>query len=482
MRKNKLAIVAISGNEQQWVEQWCKSVLSVNPDYVVFNLTQYDDDTEKLVKQFIPSDILTFVKYSWEKDFSKARNQCQKHVPKDADYCMYVDLDEVITETSLGALESFLNTGTKRMGLITILNSLEQKGLLASLYYPRLYPNLDDRGKPTNPRFDGVVHNQLLMDKDFPVERTEVYILHYGYGLDKEKMAEKHKRSEELLRGQIKENNDSFFSHLNLAQLLRARGDFEGTEKHANEVLRVIEPNRSKGDSKYDHAYIMAKDQLGTSCLATGRPKEAIEHFNGALGIKVDHLDSILNMGNCYFELRDLDKAEYWYKRYLFIRSKYDEMRDNTNLILNHLNSSFIALYNLGMVYAHKGDMDKAIDSFEKCYKQEPEFKDVFLKYIHGLKILNKKKEFNDEINKFINLYPQRAHTVYDYLSDMALLECNVELSKFNLYQAAHINSDESEIEGLQNKWKELSKVFGEVSLSFFDTDKVVEKTRERAR
>ena len=31
-------------------------------------------------------------------------------------------------------------------------------------------------------------------------------------------------------------------------------------------------------------------------------------------------------------ELRELDKAEFWYKRYLFIRKNDDEQKDNTNV------------------------------------------------------------------------------------------------------------------------------------------------------
>ena len=54
-------------------------------------------------------------------------------------------------------------------------------------------------------------------------------------------MEKKHKRSEELLRGQIKEDENNYFAHLNLAQLLRAKGDYAGCIHHSSRVVEITE-------------------------------------------------------------------------------------------------------------------------------------------------------------------------------------------------------------------------------------------------
>ncbi|MCK9369432.1 hypothetical protein M0R04_05800 [Candidatus Dojkabacteria bacterium] len=467
--KKKLAVIAISGDEEKWVEQWAKSLLPI-ADLFVINLTQYGDNTEASFRKFIPEDKLILVKYPWEKNFSKARNQGLEYVPDWVDYCIYVDMDEVISEDSIPDVKRILNDSTDYVVLCNIYNTLDQEGMLASLFYPRMFPWKID-GKKTNPVFESTVHNQLIIDKKIPVIRPKISVIHYGYALSKEEMEKKHQRSEELLREQIRIDNDNFFAHLNLAQLLRAKADFVGTEKHANEVLRIIVPKLKNNEERYLHAFIMAKDQLATALMAQRRFEEAVPHIKDTIDVKPDHLDSLMSMGNTQLELKNFEQAEFWYKRYLFIKSRYDVEKDNTNLILNHLNSSFIVLYNLGVVKAIQGDIATASEYFLKAYKEEPTFRDVFIKYAHTLRMLGKNKEMNDEINTFMAKQPKNTSLVYEYFSDIALENCDIELAKFNAYQASNLGYDkDKDIQvRINRKWESLKSIFGDVSMSFFD-------------
>ncbi len=479
-----LAITAISCEESRWVEKWSKSVLKANPKYVIMNLTSYGDDTEELLRKYIPEEKLILIKFPWKKSFSEARNHYLDVIPDDVDYLFYVDMDEVITEESYPEIEHVLHDPETFICLTTIYNSLDKSGMLAHLFYPRFHPWR--RGDEfLHPRFGGTVHNQMEYDDklNLPVVRAKIGIFHEGYSLSPEEMEKKHTRSEELLRQQIEDDNDSFFAHLNLAQLLRAKGEFEGTEFHANEVLRVVK-GRDQTGNKYQHAKLMALDQLSTCFLGQRKPKEAIKHIEESLAIKPDYLDGLMNAGNAYLELRDLDKAEFWYRRYLFIRSKYDELKDNTNLILNHLNSSFIAYYNLGVLNIFRNDIKQALYYFKKSYEDEPKFRDVFIKYIHSLRLLNMEVEFNKRITDFMNNHSDKSFMVYDYLTDVCLEECNFELAKFYSYQAAFIDGDDdmNMKPKIEDKYKALTKLFGQVSNSFFDTDNVKAKIFDRTK
>jgi len=477
-KRKKFVVTAICGNEEQWVEQWCKSVMKANPDLVVVNLTQFDDKSEDLFKAHIPEDKLVLVKNKWEKSFSAARNQSLKHVPDDTDYCFYLDLDEVLTDTSYGPLEEFLTSSEypPMQVLCNIYNAVSNDSMVASLYYPRIWPHKNASGKLINEYFDGEVHNQLMIDEKHNVYsmRSKISIYHYGYALDKEAMAAKHARSEELLRKQVKENDNNFFAHLNLAQLLRAKGDFKGALEHGNKVLDLVSDKIEGEDSRNTYAFIMAKDQVATCYLAMRDHENAIKHSEEALKIKPDHLDSIMNMAHAYLNKQDLDNAEFWLKRYLFVRARYDETKDNTNLILNHLNSSFIALYHLGVVYSNKGKIEEALDYYKKAYEEEPKFRDVFIKYIQCLRLLNRQEELNNAVNEFMRKVPDRAHQVYEYFGDTELNHANVENAKFNFYQALYINSNEEDPEGNRDRIKQkydcLFDIFGEVSHNYFDT------------
>lgn len=477
MRK-KFVMTACSGNEERWVEQWCKTVMKANPDLVIINLTQFDDNSEALFKRGIPKDKLILVKNKWEKSFSVARNQSLEHVPDDTDYVMYLDLDEVITDGSYKPLEDFLGSDEfpPMQVLCNIYNAVSDDSMVASLYYPRIWPHKNANGDLINESFEGEVHNQLMIGPEHNVYamRSKISIYHYGYALDKDSMAAKHKRSEELLRKQIGEDEENFFAHLNLAQLLRAKGDYDAALKHGNRVLELVSGDVKGEDSKNTYAFIMAKDQVATCYLAMGNQKEAIKHSEDALRIKPDHLDSIMNMAHAYINLQDFDNAEFWLKRYLFVRSKYDETKDNTNLILNHLNSSFIALYHLGMIYGNRGQYEKALEYYKKTYEEEPKFRDTFIKYIQCLRLLDRNKELNDEVNKFMRTEPDRAHQVYEYFGDVELENGNIENAKFNFYQALYINNSDVNEEGnrpkIRCKWEGLRHMFGDVSHNYFDT------------
>lgn len=476
MAKKKLTLTTISGNESKWVKQFCESFLPV-VDHFVINLTQFDDDTEELLRQYIPAEKLTLIKNPWEKSFSLARNQGLKYIPEDTDYCLYADMDEVLTKDSYPYIEKFLTEiDHPVLGLVTIYNSLEQKGLLASLFYPRIWPTKDKNGKKLDVYFEGSVHNQLMIDRSIPAVRLRISLMHYGYALSKEDMAKKHKRSEELLRNQISADNNDFFSHINLAQLLRAKGDFEGCIYHAKEVLRIIQPNLDNKEDGYYNAYIMAKDQLATGLCALGNYSEGLQHSQDVLRVKSDHLDSLMSSATAYMGMGDLEKAEFWYKRYLFIHSRYDETRDFSNIILNHLNSTSLAQYNLGIIRAMKNDLAGATEYFKKAYYENPDFLDSFIKFIHALKLQDRQKEFSDEVGQFLTKYSDKAYIVYNYFADIALDEGNIELAKFNYYQATNLVPKE-ERQKYSEKYNSIINTFGPVSNTFFES---AQKAKQR--
>lgn len=485
MGKKKLVITAISGNEEKWVEQWSKSVVKANPYKIIVNLTKYDDNTEELLRKFIPEDKLILVKFPWQKSFAEARNHYHDYIPEDTDYIFFVDMDEIITEESYADLELMLNA-TKMpavLCLVNIYNAVNQEnGLTASLFYPRLYPWRTETGKLLHPYFNGEVHNQLMFANNTQLEatRTNISLYHYGYALDKEAMAEKHKRSEELLRSQIASNPEDYFPHLNLAQLLRAKGDQSGTYKHAKIVIGLTEAEAGS-DPKKLSAYIMALEQVATSCVALRKLDESIEASAKAMRYKPDYLDAIMDSAIAHMEKDDLEKAKFYFQRYLFVRSNYDERRDNTNFILNHLNSSFFANYHLGIIYARQGYLNEAKLFFKKTFDAEPTFRDVFIKYIHTLRLLGEHNVVNNLITDFMHNQHDKAYTVYTYFGDTALEDSNIELAKFNYYQALNMSVENTpEHKYLSNKWGTLRSLFGEVSTTLFDPTKADNELQKR--
>ena len=475
MRKKKFCLVAISGNEERWAKGWAESVMKLKPDQVVFNLTAYDDKTEEIIRSIIPADILTLIKHPWTKNFSEARNYCFEYVHDSIDYCGYLDLDEVWTDESYKVFNEIMSDDKfpHSFLLVNIYNTMNQNdSMLASLFYPRIWPHKTNEGVLVNEKFEGSVHNQLFIDEKFGFQgiRTPLAIMHYGYALNPEEMKRKHARSEELLRGQVEKNNDDFFAHLNLAQLLRAKGDMKGALNAAINVLRIVDPKIKKGDYKLMHSWIMSKEQKATCYIALGEYEKAKIEAQEILERKPDHLDSLMNLANSYLMVDDRERARFWLKRYLFTRKNYDEQRDNTNIILNHLNSSFVALYHLGVLDMLDQRFAQAQSYFKKCYEMEPNYRDVFVKYINSLRLLGKHKEMESEVQTYMSSNPQKAYIVYEFFGDVELESTNVESAKFNYYQAMFMSEDKPDHIRVKTKYDNIIEIFGEVSESFFDT------------
>lgn len=357
LKPNSIGLILIVKNEEAFIEQCLNSTKGIFDQIVVVD-TGSIDRTPEIIKEKFPKVELYF--HPWEKNFSKARNQCLDYIK--TMWVMYLDADEVISPGSGKKIRNIVNEINPRFPiiLVNIYNKMRD-GVEAYLYYPRIWRRIW-RSKDLDIHFEGAVHNQLVYPMNIPVVKTDIDIAHFGYSLDPEAMAKKHQRSQELLEDQIKLDDTNYFAHLNLAQLLRARGDLFGTIYHAQKVLDTCDEN----DPNLKHAILMALDQQGTSYLQMGLDQECEKVCLKALKLKNDYLDPVVSLGSLFMIKGMYDRAEFWFQKYLEISRTYDERKDPTNLILNHLKSSFIVYYNLGYINYMRKNFFKAEQYFKK--------------------------------------------------------------------------------------------------------------------
>ena len=89
----KIAVYAISKNEEKFVERWVNSMSEADEIYVAD--TGSTDNTVELLKQ--KGVIVNSVKIEpWR--FDESRNKSLEFVSKDVDICVCTDLDEVFTQ------------------------------------------------------------------------------------------------------------------------------------------------------------------------------------------------------------------------------------------------------------------------------------------------------------------------------------------------------------------------------------------------
>ena len=110
MKKNKIAVYAISKNEEKFVKRWFNSVKEADQIYVLD--TGSSDNTVFLLKELGVNVVKKEIK-PWR--FDVARNESLKLVPEDFDICVCIDLDEVLNPGWRKTLDKIWKDGVNHL-------------------------------------------------------------------------------------------------------------------------------------------------------------------------------------------------------------------------------------------------------------------------------------------------------------------------------------------------------------------------------
>jgi glycosyltransferase involved in cell wall biosynthesis len=105
----RVAIYTIALNEEKFVEKWFES--AKDADYLLIADTGSSDNTVELAKS-LGIDVIEINVTPWR--FDDARNAALAHIPKNIDYCISLDMDEVIVGDWRAVLEDCLSKGITR--------------------------------------------------------------------------------------------------------------------------------------------------------------------------------------------------------------------------------------------------------------------------------------------------------------------------------------------------------------------------------
>lgn len=105
----KVAVYSISKNEEQFVERWVKS--AEDADMILLADTGSTDDTVKVAKD-LGIDVMNIKVKPWR--FDVARNKNLAGIPQDYDYCIALDVDEVLKPGWRKELEVMYHLGISR--------------------------------------------------------------------------------------------------------------------------------------------------------------------------------------------------------------------------------------------------------------------------------------------------------------------------------------------------------------------------------
>lgn len=273
MSKYKVCVYAISKNEEKFVQRWYNSIKDA--DYICVLDTGSDDNTVSELKKLGVNVKVKKIK-PWR--FDEARNESMKMIPKDAQICICLDLDEVMLDGWKEKLLSIWNDNITRLWYKYNWNLDENDNPLISFYANKIHKN-------ENYRWIYPVHEVLEYSGE-----NEVYA-----------------RSEELIINHYPDSSKSRSSYLPLLEL-------------------SIKENPN--DDRNMH-------YLGREYMYYGKWQESIDTLLKHLSLpsstwKDERCASMRFIARCYKNLLRYNEAEMWLKKAIdeapYLRDSYIEM------------------------------------------------------------------------------------------------------------------------------------------------------------
>ena len=138
MKKYKVCVYTICKNEEKFVKRWYESIKDA--DYICVLDTGSTDNTVKLLKEL---GVKVEVKEINPWRFDIARNESLKLIPKDADICISLDLDEVLLPNSIDNLIKSWSDDVTRVKYIYNWKLDKDNKPIVSFYTNKIHSNND---------------------------------------------------------------------------------------------------------------------------------------------------------------------------------------------------------------------------------------------------------------------------------------------------------------------------------------------------
>lgn len=337
-----LSVCIITKNEQTNLERCLRSLKAYPFEIVVVDTGSTDQTLETALKY---TD--SVYEFTWCDDFAKAKNYAVSRAKHDM--VLVLDSDEDARDIQLEPLTRLIRKFPEKVGRIQRCNLLEQNHEMreSKEFINRIF----NRNRF---HYEGKIHEQLVAagHKQYDTYLAPVTIGHSGYLLSDEERLKKAERNIRLLKLELAQNKDPYI----LCQLGKSYymiRDYEMAIKYFSEALSFdLDPNLE---------YVIdSVDCYGYALLNSGRAKEALffQNIYEEFGTRADFqfLMGLIYMNNEQFELA--------IQEFFKATQKKDCRMTGVN--------SYLAYYNIGVIYECLGNTKKAIEAYHNCGSYVP--------------------------------------------------------------------------------------------------------------
>lgn len=349
-----ISICIITKNECKRLERCLKAAKHTGFELVVVD-TGSEDDTVSMAKKY--TDSVYF--FQWISDFAAAKNYAASRAKNDMVFI--IDSDEYLRQQEDEAVDricTLISQNSDNVGRMKRINRVLQKD--SETEYTDLTNRIFDRRKYC---FKGAIHEQLVRGNVFtgPDERDENYSIyetgfiadHDGYIGTKEEIRAKANRNATLLLKELQEKPEDTYLLYQTGKAYFLAEEYErAVEFFEKATCYELEPGLE---------YVIDLiETYGYALLECDRADVAIllESVENEFG---NSSDFRFMMGLVYMNNALFDKAVTSFLKAAELKNAKMKGVD-----------SYMAYYNVGVIYECLGEIVKAKDFYKKCGDYEP--------------------------------------------------------------------------------------------------------------
>ncbi len=376
-----ISVCIITKNEQENIERCLKSLMPYEMEIIVVD-TGSTDNTKDIVQRYTDK----VFDFEWCDDFAAAKNFAISKTSND--YIIMLDSDEYIDKFEESELIRTIGNNSDKAGRIQIKNVFkktdpckESREWVSRIFNKKSY------------HYEGRIHEQIVRydGKEYDTFQAPVTIIHTGYDLTEKEKKAKAKRNISLLEKEL-DRLIKLFCKNNRLNICEIDGIelvdhiFENDSAlslilQKDEYLPYILYQLGKG-------YYMAMDYpRACDCFSCAlsfdlNPKleyvtDAVETYGYAL-VNADRADEALMFENIYNEFGNTADFQFLMGIIYMNNERFDDAVSEFLKATKHKecrnvgSNSYLAYYNIGVIYECLGDVDKAISYYRRCgnYKQ----------------------------------------------------------------------------------------------------------------
>lgn len=333
-----ISLCMIVKDEEQNLEN-CLNNIKNKVDEIIIVDTGSTDKTVEIANKYTDK----VFNFKWCDDFAAARNYSIEKAKND--WVLILDADEAVNFFDGKSIEKFINSNEKLVGRIKRINSFKD-----SSGKKRLFERVNRLFNKKYFKYDGIIHEQIVSknEENYSTVNVDIIANHIGYEKHIINNTNKIVRNKELLQKAIlKKPKDSYLFY-QLGKTFFMEKDYLSAEINFEKALE-LGINKS-----YEYAEDLI-ESYGYALINLKKYKKALElsKYENAYKKVADF--------NFVMALIYMNNA-----RFREAVAKFGECKNSNECKIEGVNS-YLADYNIGVIYECLGIVNEAVKYYKRC-------------------------------------------------------------------------------------------------------------------